>query len=449
MWSRLTGGEGHLAVRGGFGLFHNRIFQSVFSQGGISLRSLPPWGVYKAFDATFNVADPTGGFAYDPSYDPGRITIVRVAPDLGMPNIQQYNFTLERQLPGQITFSAGYNRTRGIGLLQNQVTNRARFPFLSPVDGVLYDKIDPDLGNTRPASGYISLAQPRTNQRRPDPRYGAIYSIANGSWSYFNSLRLEVKKRLSHELHWQVYYTFGKTIDTGSDVTAGVTLTENASARSLRGLSDFDQRHRLNLNYSYTLPWFKKSRGLTQIALGGWTLTGNLTFASGKPFAVTAGYDLNADGVTNDRPVLLDQSLYHRSVDNGRIDPQSGVQISKLQLPIAGFYPTFQTPQAQRPFDPGGSGKDSIGRNIFFGEGIKNLDLGIYKAFAVREGRRLLFRAEMYSAANTPRFSFPSASVLSQNFGAISSTYNPFNFVGASRNDTANRIIQLALRYTF
>jgi hypothetical protein len=136
-------------------------------------------------------------------------------------------------------------------------------------------------------------------------------------------------------------------------------------------------------------------------------------------------------------------------VDNGRIDPQSGVQISKLQLPIAGFYPTFQTPQAQRPFDPGGSGKDSIGRNIFFGEGIKNLDLGIYKAFAVREGRRLLFRAEMYSVTNTPRFSFPSASVLSQNFGAISSTYNPFNFVGASRNDTANRIIQLALRYTF
>lgn len=449
LWSRLSGREGRSVVRGGFGLFHNRIFQSVFSQGGISLRSLPPWGVYKSFDPTFNVADPSGGFAYDPSYDPGRITIVRTDPNLGMPTIHQYNLTLERQLPGGVTVSAGYNRTRGIGLLQNQVTNRARFPFRSPVDGVLYDKLDPDLGNTRPEPGYISIAQPRTNQRRPDPRYGSIYRIANGSWSYFNSLRVEVRKRLSHGMHWQVYYTFGKTIDTGSDVTAGVTITEDGSARSLRGLSDFDQRHRFSVNYGYSLPWFQKSRGPAHWALGGWTLSGTLMLAAGNPFNVTAGYDLNADGVSNDRPILLDQSLYHRSVDNGRLDPASGQQISRLQLPIAGFFPTVRTPQAQRPFDPGGSGKDSIGRNIFFGSGIKNLDLALAKAFRVREGHRLNFRAEMFSVTNTPRFSFPTASVLSQAFGAINGTYNPLNFVGASRNDTASRVIQLALRYTF
>jgi len=448
-WSRLTGGEGRSAVRGGFGLFHNRIFQSVFSQGGISLRSLPPWGVYKAFDPTFSVADPSGGFAYTPNYDPGRITIVRTDPHLGMPAIQQYHLTVERQGPAGITVSVGYNRTRGIGLLQNQITNRARFPFLSPMDGVLYDQIDPDLGNTRPAPGYISLAQPRTNQRRPDPRYGAVYWIANGSWSYFNSLRLEAKKRLSHGLHWQVYYTWGKSIDTGSDVTAGVTLTEAGSARSLRGLSDFDQRHRFNVNYRYALPWLAKAPGLRRAALGGWILTGTLTFASGNPFTVSSGYDLNADGVTNERPILLDASLYHRSVDNGRIDPGSGQQISLRQLPVAGFYPTFRTPQAQRPFDPGGSGQDSVGRNVFFGSGLKRFDLGLYKEFAVREGHKLTLRTEMYGVANTPRFAFPSRSVLTQSFGAVSGTYNPFNYVGASLNDTANRVIQLALRYTF
>lgn len=448
-WRRITGEAGKFAVRGGFGRFHNRVFQSMFSQGGASLRSLPPYGVYKSFTSTFNVGDPTGGFTYTPNYDPGRITIARVDPNLAMPNIQQYNLTVERQFAGDITVSLGYNRTRGIGLLQNQILNRARFPFVSPVDGVLYDKLDPDLGNTKPAPGYISIAQPRTNERRPDKRYGSIYVFGNQSWSYYNALRLEVKKRFSRGLLWQLYYAFGKTIDTGSDFTAGAAMTENASARSLRGLSDFDQRHRINMNWSYTLPFFSKAAGIRGAALGGWTLTGNATLSSGNPFTVSAGYDLNADGVGGDRPILIDNSLYGKSVDNGRLNPATGLPVSLEQLPLAGFYPTWKTPQTQRPFDPGGAGKDSIGRNTFFGQGIKNLDLGLYKGFKIREGQRLIFRAEMYSATNSVRFGLPTSSVMSQSFGRISSTYNPFNFVGASRNDTANRIIQLALRYTF
>lgn len=450
LWLRITGGPGHTAIRGGFGLFHNRIFQSIFSQGGVSLRSLPPYGVFRDFsDSTFNVGDPSNGFTYTPGFDPGRITIARADPHLGMPQVQQYNFTIDRQFRGQISASVGYTRTRGIGLLQKQIVNRARFPFVSPVDGVLYDKLDPDLGNTRPDPGYISVAQMRVSQRRPDPRYGNIYVFSNSSWSYYNGVRVEATKRYSHGLHWRLAYSYSKTIDTGSDLTAGVTLTENGSARSLRGLSDFDQRHRLNANIAYLLPWFAKSAGLSRALLGGWTLTTNSTVASGNPFTVTAGYDVNADGVSNDRPILLDASLFGRSVDNARINPATGVQRSLDQLPIGAFYPTVRTPTASRPFDPGGSGKDTLGRNTFFGQGLMNVDLGLYKSFVPHEGHKITFRAEAYGATNTPHFAFPTASTLSQSFGRIAATYNPFNFVGASRSDASARVIQLALRYTF
>ena len=51
--------------------------------------------------------------------------------------------------------------------------NRARFPFLGS-NGILYDKIDPNLGNTNPAPGFISLAQNRSNLRRPDARYANV-----------------------------------------------------------------------------------------------------------------------------------------------------------------------------------------------------------------------------------------------------------------------------------
>jgi hypothetical protein len=441
--------DGRMAVRGGFGIYHSRIFQSVFSQGGASLRSQPPYGVYRSYNASFETASPDGGYVYDGNFNPGRIDIGRVAPDLGMPAIHQYNLTVDRQFGKDMLLSVGYNRTRGIGLMQNDIENRAKFPGTDPVTGIVYDKVDSNLGNTAPAPGFISIAQPRTNQRRPDARYGSVYYIHNGSWSYYNALRVEFKKRYSKGFHWSVAYALSKSIDTGSDVTAGSPLTERGGARSLRGLSDFDQRNRVNVNYGYQLPWFNSGRGLTRQVLGGWTISGNNTFASGNPFSVTAGYDVNADGVANDRAILLDQSLFGRSVDDGRQDPATGTIISMLQLPLAGFFPNRLVPTAQRAFDPGGTGKDTLGRNTFFGSGIKNWDMAVTKSFGITESHRLTFRAEMYNVTNTVRFAFPSASIQSATFGRISSAYNPQNFVGASRADDTSRVMQMALRYVF
>jgi outer membrane receptor protein involved in Fe transport len=447
--AKLTGGPNKTAVRAGFGFFNSRIFQSVFSQGNISLRSLPPYGVYRQYAANFLTADPSNGYSYDPKFDPGRIQIVRIDPGLGMPTIQQYHFTIDRQLPGNMALSLGYARTRGIGLLQNQVNNRAQFPIVSPVNGILYDKIDPNLANTAPAPGFISAAQPRLNERRPDPRYSLIYVIGNGSWSYYNALRVTLTKRFSHNLSWTVAYSFSKSIDTGSDVSAGTTITEFGAAASNRGLSDFDQRHRANINFTYDMPFFKRSKGLTRAVLGGWKVSTNQTYASGNPFTVTAGYDYNADGVTNDRPLLLDPSLFGRSIDNGRTNPATGVQYSVERFPISSFFPNLSVATAGRPFDPGGTGAGSIGRNTFFGQGIFNIDVALMKSFRVAEGKSLIFRAEGYGITNTARFAYPTASVLSAAFGRITSTYSPLNFVGASRSDAAARMMQMALRFVF
>jgi hypothetical protein len=245
-----------------------------------------------------------------------------------------------------------------------------------------------------------------------------------------------------------VSYSFSKSVDTGSDVTAGTPLTEDGSALSNRGLSDFDQRHRININFTYDSPFFRRSRGLLR-TLGGWKLSTNQTYASGNPFTATAGYDFNADGVSNDRPLLLDPTLFGRSIDNARANPATGVQRSVEVFPLSAFYPTVATASASRPFDPGGSGAGSLGRNTFFGQGLLNVDVAVMKSFRIVEGKNLIFRAEGYGITNTPHFALPTASVLSQSFGRITSTYSPLNYVGASRSDASARVVQLALRFAF
>ena len=81
---------------------------------------------------------------------------------------------------------------------------------------------------------------------------------------------------------------------------------------------------------------------------------------------------------------------------------------------------------------------------------MANWDAGLYKSFkGPQEGHRLQFRAEFYNTMNSPRFALPTRSAQSLAFGRITSTYNPFNFVGASRLDDTARMVQFSLRYTF
>ena len=74
---RLFGGPGNSSVRGGYGFYHGRIFQSVFSQGGAGLRFNPPNALAYNETATTtvnssaifnpnNYADPTNGFVFVP-----------------------------------------------------------------------------------------------------------------------------------------------------------------------------------------------------------------------------------------------------------------------------------------------------------------------------------------------------------------------------------------------
>lgn len=532
---KITGGTGDFVIRGGYGIYHSRMFQSIFSQNQLSIRTQPPNGFASDFSALCRneISDPSCGFVFQPGVASrstaftaasasntgavrdigGRLlsTLLLPASNLEMPYTQQWNLTIQRRLPGNFSFDIGYTGNRGIGAPFFDSTNDSIFPFVSPsllvdVGGgnfkpVVFDRACTDFsdpicvirnadntvnttasGSLRAFSalnstaatlaqkgivivdgvphGYISIGQPRTQERRPDPTFSRNVNLQNFGWSYYHGLNTKLVKRYSKGMAFTVTYTFSKAIDTGSEATfTGVDSNAPAgkkggAAASLRGLSGFHAAHRFVANYSYELPFLRGRSDWVGAVLGGWKLSGGWTLQSGNPFTVTAGYDINGDGLGGDRPRLADLSLFGRSIDNGRQLSGSTNPLdtgSQTQLPGSAFIPAQAATigATDRVYLPGSANEGTIGRNTFFVHGLNYGDVGAAKSFRLHERLRLDLRMELYNLTNRVTFGVPTRTILSGTpLGRITGDRNPANYVNSGRDNGA-RMGQLAIKLVF
>jgi outer membrane receptor protein involved in Fe transport len=437
-WKKLTGGAGNSVLRGGFGLFHGRIFEAIYSQIGASSRFNPPNAATLSWsNPNEEVANPTFGFVFAPGPPKSQVSLTYSDPNLHPPYTEQWNLTLERQLPWRSSLQTSYIGNRGIGLLFYNWGNRAQFPVVSTqpaaygtqasgiFTGVLFNQIDPNLFDAAPPPGMISLTQPRTAARRQNGAYGSYLIVSNASWSYYNALQVTYTQRAFRGLNLKANYTWSKNLDTGTEATSvgtgdiNAAVSETQGARSLRGFSRSAQPQRLVFSYVYDLPLFRDQKGPASFGwaapvvgrvLGGWQLAGNTTFASGTPFTIFLGYDLNGDGIGGDRPFIVDPSILGRSIDNARVDPATGLQFGQEKLPLAAFSPTAAQAAAKNwPWFPGTGIVGNLGRNTFWLCGQNNWDFSIIKDVRLAgERHHLQFRAEMYNLMNRVQFGFPA-----------------------------------------
>ncbi|HET7745764.1 MAG TPA: TonB-dependent receptor [Vicinamibacteria bacterium] len=453
---RLSGGPGNFSIRGGYGLYHGRIFQSVFSQTGASLRGNPPYALFRNFTTVpdiLNLADPSGGFVFVPGPQTIRHSETLADPDLEMPKTHQWNLTFERALPWKSALRVTYSAAMGRGLIRFSPVNLAELPATvvnhpnnAPASGapdlrgITIDRVANDwrcagtgvipgqapnatCPNVVPiANNEISLRVPRTNERRPDPRFGQNSYVSNDASSWYHGLQLNWNKAFSHGLWFDMTYTWSKAIDDTSEATfvgAGDTNALGPDKSFARGLSRFHTPHRLTFNGTWRLPIFRDRRDVLGSVLGGWQLSAIVKLAHGTPFTVidSATDDINWDGFQEDRPVLLDPSVLGNTVDD--------IARSQEQLPRAAF----------RRAVPGDT--ELVGRNTFFYDGVRNVDLGLVKTFRMPMNDRLMLRLNVFNALNRRQWALASSDIASANFGRIL----------GQRNDA--RALQIEARYIF
>ncbi|HEX9368890.1 MAG TPA: carboxypeptidase regulatory-like domain-containing protein, partial [Vicinamibacterales bacterium] len=254
---RVSGGPRNFSIRGGWGIYDGRIFQSIFSQGGANVRFNPPNALSRTtttVPAILNVSDPSLGFVFTPGPQTGRVSLTLPDPKLQMPSTTKWNLSVDRVMPFKSTLTITYQGNHNDKRLKYALDNLPQSPLNGPVLVV-------DHPNNAPAAGFpdlrgktitriaadaacagtgtlpgilvtaacpnivpiadteISARVPRTNERRPNPLYTSNLLISNGAESWYHGLEIEWAKRLSRGLQFQAAYTFSRAVDTTSEAT--------------------------------------------------------------------------------------------------------------------------------------------------------------------------------------------------------------------------------------
>src|SRR5439155_422353 len=134
--------------------------------------------------------------------------------------------------------------------------------------------------------------------RSPYPNFGLLVLVENGANANYNSLGTKLTKRYSNGLTALVAYTWSRSIDETSGIRTSDSdslFSQNGNCtRCERGLSAFDNRHRLVGSGLYDLPLGKGRRvdiqnKLLDAVAGGWQLGSIVTWRGGFPINPTAG----------------------------------------------------------------------------------------------------------------------------------------------------------------
>jgi hypothetical protein len=353
-----------------------------------------------------------------------------------LPTVYRYTVSLQQELAGGWRGRASYVGARGNHLFRRYETNQFPLPEIGP-DGAVF--FPPQCG----APDEPPIPRCRAYAGPINPAFGAMSIITTDAQSFYNALQLSASRAPGRGLSLQASYTWSKSVDdssTGSETNFG----QYALMRTLdRGLSNFDIRHRLVLNYFYSLPWGAGqpwlTSGLLSHIVGGWRVGGIASLRSGTPFSpglsVTHPDYLFSPSRPNLRPGAGNNPTSGDSLGCGNIAAGG-----KLGTPEVYFDPcAFEAPP------PGTLG--SAGRNTMISPRIFNMDLSLQKDFLIDAKRSLQFRAEMFNVLNHTNFNAPSGGGLIVFSGADARYSSRAGRI--TQTNTTSRQIQFALRLSF
>jgi hypothetical protein len=258
---------------------------------------------------------------------------------------------------------------------------------------------------------------------RANPSVRGAQFFTNGSTSAYDSLQIELTRRLSGGLRMQASYTFAKGLSdfTGSsgDTNSFLTLRDTH-----REYAQYTNTHQFLANAIYQLPfgrgrtYLRRQRGITGALISGWQVGGIVKATSGDPLSILSGrgtFNRNDRSASNTVDVL-------GGLDRDQIGDLTGIR--SINGGIFFFDPNLAPGSTSDPSkviflnpQPGTIG--SLGLSSFFGPSFFNFDLNAMKRTRINERMNVEFRAEIFNVFNNVNFGNPVTNVNDSNFGRI------------------------------
>lgn len=348
-------------VRAGYGMYYNTsVYQAIATQmaqqaplsKSFSVRNSAanPFTLADAFNATPGGTPAT--FAIDPDFRPGFV--------------HNWQLSIQRDLPGALVMTASYLGSKGSRGVQVVLPNT--YP-----DGAL---------NPCPACPA-----------------GFAYMTSNGN-STREAGQIQLRRRLQSGFTGSVQYTFSKAIDDsalgGRNQGASVIAQDWLNLRAERALSNFDQRHLLNLQVQYTTGMGIAGGALASGRLASWlkewTVTTQVNAGTGFPLTPVYLVPVNGTGIT------------------GSIRPDyTGAPVDSAPAGL------FLNPAAYTRPAPGRWG--NAGRNSITGPGQFTLNASLGRTFRLRDRVSLDVRVDSTNALNHVSFLSWNTTITSAQFG--------------------------------
>jgi len=264
---------------------------------------------------------------------------------------------------------------------------------------------------------------------QPNPYLSSLtYQDSNGDNNY-NGLQIDVKQRYSYGLNLGANYVWSHAMGdllNETDQAAGYQWYTNRDARLNYGPSPFDRRHVFNAYWTYDLPFGRGRRFLSNNALldrvvGGWTLGGRETIASGNPLLLNGGRNtvsnLTQSGVVFAGGLTPEQLQKALSTVAGGFS--STALISNVSA-IATLNQSARTSQVNASLYGPASTPGQFASFIYLrNNNLYLLDMSISKEVRIRERVRMTLRLVALNFLNHPFFDIGNSNPTSTTFGQI------------------------------
>jgi hypothetical protein len=338
-----------------------------------------------------------------------------------LPYVQQWQFSIQRELPSQVLVEAAYVGVLSLKLPEDFNLNERPDQYLALGTADAQSVPNPFFG-IFPATATLGSSANTTRSRFwvRYPQFNAVNVVGMGTArSTYHGLQMRVQKRLSHGLALVANYTNSKILEYNA--------TSVINDRFYRSVSDMDRPQMFRLFVTYELP---VGRGRAfggnwprwlDHAFGNWEVSGVLKLTSGEPLSITE---------RRGRPLPLSNPALGGSPRDrlgDRVDPATGRPLNpyfdtRVWLAMPNDYTVSPEPLTL----------DWL-RDVR--ETSTNLTL--FKTFRFTEGIRMELRSEINNPTNTPGFRRPGSDMS-----------NPASF-GVINSDRGARSVQLGARIRF